>query len=551
MRDSARVSFAAWCGLTAGIAVCCGLVLVAPAQQSPHSTATSDDSGFVIRSQSNLIVVPVIVRDAAGKSVDGLTRDNFEVLDNKKPQVISHFSAETAAEPTSLNTKIPDKAVAKMRTQAAAPERFVGLFFDNYHLEFGDLSQIREAARRYLATNLDSGARIAIFSATGGEAVEFTNDRDKLERALAKLTFQPVVERCPGISVYLAQMVEDGDQGALQAAEGMVRPCRCRVEPCPPMDFAAREESRLVLIDNQGRTEGTLMALENTVRRIAGLPGERTIAMLSDGFVDEREEYRLDALVDHALRANIIINALDARGLYATLPEEAYARQGVKRQADTLAEAAEGTGGVFIENTNDLAAGLAKIESPHTTYILGFSPGNLKSDGQFHKLQVKLVNSAHLTVQARRGYFAPRGAEDSDVAQKQAMENAIFSREDVRGLSIQISTKFVKVDERTTKIDVTVGADMQSVRFRKAGGRNLDDITLMVALFDQNGNYVTGQNQVIKLNLTDTELEKLKTTGGEGTAELNAKPGNYAVRAVMGESESKLLGASSRNVQIP
>jgi VWFA-related protein len=533
--------------LITGLAVCC-MTLAAGAQETPHSGAKSDESGFVIRSQSNLIVVPVVVRDAKGKPVSGLTRDDFEVFDNKKPQAISHFSTETIED---VNPPNAAEGKAKSAAPEAAPLRFIGLFFDDYHLEFGDLAQIQQAAKHYLEKNLDSGARVAIFSASGRNDIEFTRDRDKLDLALAKLHVVLNLESCPKISVYLAQRVEDGDQGALEVAKAMVLPCRCKSEPCPPMEFPTREESHLVLQQNEMRVRTTLTALDNAVRRMAGMPGERSMAILSDGFLDTYHENRIDVLIDHALRQHVVINALDARGLYATLPDESYARQGMQRQADILAEAAEGTGGVFVENTNDLEGGLARVESPHTTYILGFSPENFKPDGQFHKLQVKLVNSAHLTVQARRGYFAPKGAANSAVAEKEAMENAIFSSQDVPGLPIQISTKFVRVDSRNTKIDVTVAADLHSVRFRKADGRNLDDLTLIVVLFDGDGNYVTGQNQIVNLNLTDAELEKLKSTGGEGAAELNAKPGNYVVRAVVRESESKQLGAASQRVEIP
>lgn len=543
---SAPIPVLPWLKLIIGLVICC-MTLVARAQETPHNGAKSDESGFVIRSQSNLIVVPVVVRDANGKPVSGLTRDDFEVFDNKKPQAISHFSTETI----NVSPSNAAEGETKSATPAGAPLRFIGLFFDDYHLEFGDLAQIQQAAKHYLEKNLDSGARVAIFSASGRNDIEFTRDRDKLDLALAKLHVVLNLESCPKISVYLAQRVEDGDQGALEVAKSMVLPCRCKSLPCPPMEFPAREESHLVLQQNEMRVRTTLTALDHAVRRMAELPGERSMAILSDGFLDAYHEDRIDVLIDHALRQHVVINALDARGLYATLPDESYARQGMQRQADILGEAAEGTGGVFIENTNDLEGGLARVESPHTTYILGFSPGNFKPDGQFHKLQVKLVNSAHLTVQARRGYFAPKGAGNSAIAEKEAMENAIFSSEDVRGLPIQISTKFVKVDSGSTKIDVTVAADLRSVQFRKADGRNLDDLTLIVVLFDGDGNYVTGQNQIVNLNLTDAELEKLKSTGGEGAAELNAKPGNYVVRAVVRESETKQLGAASRRVEIP
>ena len=513
--------------LIAGLAVCCGLTLAARAQETPRSTAKSDESGFVIRSQSNLIVVPVIVRDANGKPVSGLTRDDFEVFDNKKPQAISHFSVETPE-----NKNFPDTiakgtgaSAAKTPTQAAAPQRFIGIFFDDYHLEFGNLAQMRAATKRYLEKSLDNGAKVAIFSASGGGTVEFTNDRSKLEKALTKLHYEPVFEDCVNLSTYLAQLVEELDPDALATAEEMVRGCYCREGGCPGLEMMARVEARQVVAESDRRAVTTLTTLERAVGWMAEMPGERTIAMLSDGFSDEDQQGRLDALIDRALRASVVINALDAMGVSPTLPNESeYVRKGAQRQADILAEAAEGTGGVFVNNTNDLEHGLARIESRQTTYVLGFSPENLKANGGFHQLQVKLVNAAHFTVQARSGYFA-NPEQDTAVAEKEAMENAIFSREDVHGLPIEISTRLVKVNNQATKIDVEVAADMHSARFRKADGRNL-----MVALFDGNGNYIMGKNQVVKLSLTDAELQKLEHSGGEGAAELNAKPGNYLIR---------------------
>ncbi len=82
-------------------------------------------------------------------------------------------------------------------------------------------------------------------------------------------------------------------------------------------------------------------------------------------------------------------------------------RKGAEAQADILAEIASGTGGQFIHNSNDLAGGFAKLATPpEATYLLGFSPQNLKLDGAFHALKVS-VKPAGFNVQARLGYSAP------------------------------------------------------------------------------------------------------------------------------------------------
>jgi hypothetical protein len=79
----------------------------------------------------------------------------------------------------------------------------------------------------------------------------------------------------------------------------------------------------------------------------------------------------------------------------------------------------------------------------------------------------------------------------------------------------------------------------------------LDDVTLMVALFDADGNYITGQKKTLKMHLSEATLRRLEQSGATMTEELNVKPGAYMVRAVLGESQSQQMGAASETVQIP
>ena len=74
---------------------------------------------------------------------------------------------------------------------------------------------------------------------------------------------------------------------------------------------------------------------------------------------------------------------------------------------NVMSELANGTGGTFFHNSNDLAGGFALLaQAPEYVYLLEFSLANAKSDGQYHPLKVK-VNREHVQVQNRRGYFAP------------------------------------------------------------------------------------------------------------------------------------------------
>ena len=535
--------------------------LLVAAQNPSEPVASHHEPVSVIRAQTNLILVRVVVRDAAGNPVSGLDRTDFKLFDNNKEQPISYFAPDarevanpvggTAAAPAANQPQKSGTSAGHMQ-----PQRFSALFFDDYHMEFGDLVQIREAAKRYLGKHLDAGERVAVVSASGNIHVGFTNDRNKLEEALSHLArtprFQPSPD-CPQLPTYLAQRVEAGDQEALQVAEGKLQPCFCHIPPCHELATLTRGESNKLVRFNEQGAVSTLSALDALVRRMAQTPGgERTIAMVSDGFLDDEiYQFKLDALIDRALRERVVINALDAKGLYVD-PGNEYERQGMKRDGDVMLQAAEGTGGIFVENTNDMEGGLSQVGDLRLpSYVIGFAPTDLKYDGQFHILSLKLASREHLTVQARRGYFAPKQAEDPTTAADEKVEQAMFSAQEMSELPVQFSVKFDKVDAQTTKFSITASIDLHSLRFRKDSGNNLDDVTLMVALFDADGNYVTGQKKTLKMHLSEATLRRLEQSGATITEELNVKPGAYMVRAVLGESQSQQMGAASETVEIP
>src|SRR5579864_2873342 len=215
------------------------------AQENSNPPAAQGQAGAAIHVRTNLVMVRVMVRDAKGNPVSGLARSDFHVFDNKKEQSITHFSAETptaaglavAQAPASSGKNSVAAKPAPPPIAASAPQRFTALFFDDYHMQFANLVQIREAAKRYLDKNLDQGARVAMYSTSGRVHLDFTKDRAKLEQAAAQLQFDLRVEplsECPPMTDFQAQEIEDnnfmgpgsgsGDGGAgLASPPGSVR----------------------------------------------------------------------------------------------------------------------------------------------------------------------------------------------------------------------------------------------------------------------------------------------------------------------------------------
>src|SRR5256885_17127659 len=89
-------------------------------------------------------------------------------------------------------------------------------------------------------------------------------------------------------------------------------------------------------------------------------------------------------------------------------------------QTDVLGQLADGTGGTFFHNRNDIDEGLRQaVAAPPLSYLLGFSPQNLKIDGHYHTLKVTLTSKQKFNIQARHGYYAPRTIKDPTEAAKE------------------------------------------------------------------------------------------------------------------------------------
>lgn len=172
-----------------------------------------------------------MVRDAKGQAASGLTKDDFQVFDNKKQETISQFSVE-APEPTGETaTNATGNPTGPTTARVNATLRFAALFLDDFHMRFANLAQIREAAKRYLEKSLDAGDRVGIFSPSGHGSVDFTSDRSRLEQGLSNLQFDSRFQKfapCPDLTTYQALLIEDGlDRNALATGVQMTIACLC------------------------------------------------------------------------------------------------------------------------------------------------------------------------------------------------------------------------------------------------------------------------------------------------------------------------------------
>lgn len=501
------------------------------------------------------------------------------MLDKGKPQVISKFSVEKTggrkADAPAASPAAPGETPGEL-PPPIPPDRYVAYVFDDLHLSFGDLARARTAAERHLAESLAATSRAAIYTTSGHPTLDFTDDLAKLKDTLLRI--QPGSNAamagtgCPKLSYLQADLIRNkNDPTALQAAMQDAYLC-AQLDPATMQNVAQSlsqsEASRIWTLGDQD-TRTSLRLMNDVVRRISAMPGQRSIVVVSPGFLVLDQRFDELEIMDRAIRANVMINSLDARGLFTIIPggdasetggsiassraRAQYQRDSANAEGDVLAELADGTGGTWIHNTNDLADGFKRIAAPpEYYYVLGFSPQNLKFDGSYHNLKVSLKNPAGLALQARRGYFAPKHEVNAAQEAMREIEETLFSRDEWHDIPVELHTQFFKSSDVAAKLSILARIDVRQLRFRKADGRNLDVLTVVAGVFDRNGNYIGAVEKTVDMHLKDESLAAGKLSSGITIKSgFDVTPGSYFVRIVVRDAEGQKMSALNGAVEIP
>ena len=296
------------------------------------------------------------------------------------------------------------------------------------HLSIGDLAQAQKASTRMLAASLADTDMAAIVSMSGKINSGLTTDRTQLQAAIMKMQPQNLYRmtgsECPNIDYYHADLIENRrNSTALEAAIDEVMSCSPGIDLRDVARRLVEAAAIRTLAIGEQDVRVTFASVREIVRKMAALPGQTLLILVSPGFLLMPETRAEESqIMDLAMQSNVIISALDARGLYTTeidatemikgsaqtaqLKSE-YRRNSMSLNEDVMAELAHGTGGTYFHNSNDLEGGFKQLTTaPEYLYLLEFSIKDVKQDGRYHRLKVK-ADRKDLILQSRDGYFAP------------------------------------------------------------------------------------------------------------------------------------------------
>lgn len=552
------------------------------AVKDQSSPANLEDAAKM-RVNVRLVQVRVVVRDLTGHAVGNLRKEDFELFDNGKRQEISNFDAEVpSSTPSKVATATGSQPSAPVETASPTvfPGRYVAYVFDDLLLQFGDLAHVRDAALKRIE-KLAPTDRVAVFTTSGQTTLDFTEDRAKLSQTIGRVRPQPMqgneITKCPDISFYMADMiVNKRDQNVLQTAvndyiqcanvpQAMWNTVPTIVQGLASQIFnVAQENSRM-----------SLRVLNEIVRRMGALPGQRALVLISPGFLTFQLEYDYNDLIDRALRSQVVISSIDARGLYVVVPYGDASNQGrpdislpgqpntpasraqvdldsARTESDILSVLAYSTGGVFFQNNNDMDEGFRRVaDSPEFYYILGFTPQNLKSDGRFHGLKVNMATHQKYDVQARRGYYAPRRDVGAAEEAKHEIEDEVFSSEELHDLPVALHTEFFKPSEDSAKLTVLARVDVKRLHYKQSNDRSANELTVVTAVFDRNGNFLQANQKLVQMRWKSETLQAKLGSGITLKTSFDVKPGKYLVRVVTRDAEQQVMSAENGAVEIP
>ncbi len=556
----------------------------------PPDVAPTDSQQQAPAIKTETIVVPVrvVVRDAQGRALGNLKKQDFKLYQDGKQQDILNFTPvnmASASAPGSIEGASSSAASASASSPPKSPsiapaQRFVALFFDDVHITMEDLQRARNAADKYVQTSLAPADRVAVFTVSGQSQQDFTADRDVLHKALQALIPHAVTAGsaqsagdCPPMDFSeadaianqdMAQVLAIATQDALQCAYNGQREFRAEAQ-----DLATRTAEHLVFADDE-ETEASFRRIREVVRRVSVLAGQRDVVLISPGFLYTGHDDELAEIIDNAIHSDVVVNTLDARGLYTPdvsgdisqtpvgHPPGAEAILDSYRMADqnlannVLVELADSTGGLAFVNNNDFDAGLRSLAAtPEVYYLLAYSPRNLKADGHYHHLKVTLVSKDNLTVEARHGFYAPARGETPAQAAKREIDDALFSQTEQHDLPVDVQTQVEKTSNGSDKLDIFANMDIAHLHFEKADGVNQESLTIVAGLFDSNGNFVDGTQKILNFNLKDDTLAQFSKTGASSELNLNVKPGVYFLRFVARDSNDNHMSAENATVDVP
>jgi len=556
-------------------------LLALPQSQADQKKKAEQDSA--IRISTSLVEVRAVVTDGSGKPVTGLRAEDFEVLEDKTPQEIGFFSAVTVGSAVITSSREAAAPTAPATTTAStrgpvpttSPARTVVLFVDNIHMTGANLLLARQALKRFIAESvtgddlaalMTSGSSLGLFS-------QFTRDKRLLSMGVDKIGAAGT-NRNTLFTPYLSAQIERNDPSALQFGIVTLQQEDGITGPPQVMENLTRARARQILSEAAYQRSLTLNTLKALTERLATLPGQRLIVMLSDGFTlfDRNagyDTYPLQEITSKAAVSGVVIYTIETKGLEPPAMTDASQRgpiglpaaqtflSGERTENQNVMNAlARDTGGEPIRNNNDIKAGMKRsLDENAIYYSIGYYPASEEAPKKLRKLTVRIKSHPDYKVRAQQGYipaiFAKANAEEAARTPKERLIRAMVSPLATSGIGIYATADFIETEADDAQVTLQVYIDGAKLQYREEEERRKFELDLLAVVFNSTGSQVTANETAIRSKLLPATYEAGRSAGYRFTTRVPLPPGFYQIRIGVREPESDIMGTTAAWVQVP
>jgi len=527
------------------------------------------------RAEVNYVEVDLVVTDADGHFVPGLTAADFEVRDEGRPQTIEVFQEVNV--PILTPAAMPPSGAPGVRAASdvvsnieTAEGRVYLLLLDDLHTQPAHTNDVRRRAREFIEGYVGENDLAAVVYASGRGAgtQDFTSNRALLLAAVDKFAGRG-----------LKSAVENRIDEALEGRAARDRVARERLMAARGT-FRAVRDVAAALTSMSGRRKALLLFSEG-IDLESDAAGSADASPLSPRFSDAREaRTAMLETIAVATRANVHVYAIDAsrlsgggigadrpavagsgRDSFETAEAEGLTSQAMaeerRRAIGTLRTIAEQTGGIAIVDTLGFAGGYARIQQENSTYyVLGFYP-TTDRDGKFHQLDVR-VRRPGLQVKSRPGFHAAKPA-DSDAAA--AGSGAGAARDPLAalltatlpspGLPMRLSLPVFRKSRSESTVLMAVDVPPGVLRFEDAGTSLAEDFRLVYQVIDPPSTIVASAAQDLEMRLRPDTRALVDARGFRAVFPVALKPGRYQVRVAASAKNGARAGSVFADLEVP
>jgi VWFA-related protein len=534
-----------------------GGLLVAQ-QPAPHTEQPSEQAPVVLKSTTRLVQVSVIAQDGKGQPIADLKKDDFRIKVNGKDQPIKVFSVDSSGALPHGEAQLPPNVFTnRLEVKPGQQASVTIILLDELNTKWADQVQAKAQVIRYLRT-LQPSDHIGLYVLQSSLRVlhDYTADASELLSRLEALKGKD-----------LPDLTSNEPTDAMHGDALMLDALQRGMGATSPAERAFYTTNRIL---------GTLKAIEFIANHLAKTPGRKNLIWVSGGFPltigmnsfaqirnPQIEQRQFTEEITETVRAvndaNMAIYPVDARGLMVSSAFDASRSGGGggggrggrggrppapvgQASHDTMDELASRTGGHAYYNTNDLAKAIHDaIDDSRVTYMLGFYPVEESFDGQFHKIEVQVVDRKGVHLRYRKGFFDLPEYPQDEKARKTELADAAWSPLDASGIGLAV--RIVPSPTKPDSLEIVVVIDSTQVSLEHQTERWVGRMDVLFIQHDNAGNQYNGLDDTINLNLSADSYQKFMKNGFVYSKTIDRAERAKTIRIVVRDSASGAIGS--------